>query len=112
MSEVISFRLDPKNPREANALRLLQQRINQGYTYRQIITDALLNHDCSQRDLLIMSTTSSDILNQLRELNELLKNVSHEKTIKFDRDCQENSLNEKLIQSIHKVAQPGMKYTC
>src|SRR5688500_18656684 len=42
MSEVISFRLDPKNPREAEALRVLACRQEQGYSVRHILTEALL----------------------------------------------------------------------
>lgn len=41
-SEVISVRLHPDNPREREALQAFRQWQQQGYTPREIITDAIL----------------------------------------------------------------------
>ncbi len=45
MSKVISFRLDKANPREAQALNILDTWIGQGYSLRFIFTKALLDID-------------------------------------------------------------------
>jgi len=42
MSEVISFRLDNANPREAQALEVLNAWIEKGFSTRFILTTALL----------------------------------------------------------------------
>ena len=42
MSEVISFRLNPENPREAQALEILRAKKSEGFSSRQVLTDALI----------------------------------------------------------------------
>ena len=42
MSEVISFRLDPDNPREAQALKILRTKQAEGFSSRRVLTDALI----------------------------------------------------------------------
>jgi hypothetical protein len=41
MSEVISFRLDPQNPREAKALKVIHSWQQEGFSTRQILVEAL-----------------------------------------------------------------------
>lgn len=41
MSEVISFRLDPQNPREAKALKVIHSWRQEGFSTRQILVEAL-----------------------------------------------------------------------
>jgi len=45
MSEVISFRLDKENLREAKALMILHEWRKNGYSLRQTITEALVSLD-------------------------------------------------------------------
>ena len=49
MSEVISFRLNKDNPREARALMVLKGWQEQGHNIRYIITEALVNLDFLQQ---------------------------------------------------------------
>lgn len=42
MSEVISFRLNPENPREAQALEILRTKQSEGFSSRRVLTDALI----------------------------------------------------------------------
>ncbi|MCU0485171.1 MAG: hypothetical protein MUC85_03575 [Anaerolineales bacterium] len=42
MSQVISFRLDENNPREAQAQQVLQTRASRGYSLRHTRVEALL----------------------------------------------------------------------
>ena len=43
MSKVYSFRLDDKNPREVQAMEVIETRVSQGYSLRQVIVDVLLS---------------------------------------------------------------------
>ena len=67
MSEVISFRLDKGNLREAKALLILQEWRTKGYSVRQTITKALVSLDQNGH------RTGSSI----NELNEALSQVNH-----------------------------------
>ena len=51
MSEVISFRLDNANPREAQALEVLNAWIEKGFSTRFILTTALLELEHHGSDL-------------------------------------------------------------
>jgi hypothetical protein len=42
MSVVIGFRLNPDNPREAQALEILRTKQAEGYSYRRVLTDELI----------------------------------------------------------------------
>ena len=42
MSKVISFRLNPDNPREAQALEILRTKQAEGFSSRRVLTDALI----------------------------------------------------------------------
>jgi len=48
MSEVISFRLNRENPREALALEVLKNRFRKGFSVRYVLTEALLKLDESE----------------------------------------------------------------
>ena len=49
-SRQIGFRLDPDNPREAQALAVLEQGRAAGYKARHILTEALLALETSAQD--------------------------------------------------------------
>jgi len=44
MSKVFSFRLDANNPREAQARKVIEAWVSQGYSLRNILTDALIRY--------------------------------------------------------------------
>jgi hypothetical protein len=50
MSKVYSFRLDSENPREALAMDVINTWVSQGYSLRQILTDALINYQDKGND--------------------------------------------------------------
>jgi len=71
MSKVISFRLNPDNPRDAKALAVLQNWLSQGFSTRYTITEALLELDSTNA-----KATDKEALRDLsQQLKELLKNI-------------------------------------
>ena len=79
MSEVISFRLDKDNPREAIAWRVLQTRIAKGHNIRHIITEALIKLDQSEQ---VSTPPTLDELNEtLCQVNRFLKHIERTKLL-------------------------------
>ena len=111
MSEVISFRLDKDNPREAKALQVLQDWCTRGYPLRLILTEALLKLDGMESDLMADG--------MLQELSEKLSLVSQQ----LDKMANSNGppmesqnvisergrLADHFVASMKKGAKPGLK---
>lgn len=76
MSEVISFRQNKDNPREAKALEILKARSAVGYKIRHIITDALLKLDDHRKSpsTIVALDELNDTLIQVNQLLEQLEN--------------------------------------
>jgi hypothetical protein len=74
MSKVYSFRLDDKNPREAQAREVINAWIVKGYSLRHIVTEALkkLNESNDSLDKV------GHLMVQLREIIERSSNINGE----------------------------------
>ena len=48
MSKVCSFRLDSDNPREAQAIEVIDNWVSQGYSLRNLLTEALIKRGINQ----------------------------------------------------------------
>jgi hypothetical protein len=68
MSRIFSFRLDPTNPREAEAIIIIQNRLSQGFSTRQTITEALLRINFTNSG----ATDSEALRNLSQQIKELL----------------------------------------
>ena len=107
MSEVISFRLDKNNLREAKALLILQEWRTKGYSIRRILTDALLKLDESHfgapsLQIIELNDKFDQLLNQLT--------IGHPTQIINHQDKAQNpELADHFIASIRKAARTGMK---
>ncbi len=108
MSEVISFRLDPNNPREAEAMRVLTHCQEQGYSVRHILTEALLNFERMEADsnakgqleqILMLMHQITDQLHHLQE--------SGSKLSELPRGPQA-ALSEAFVLSVKSAAKPGI----
>ena len=107
MSVVISFRLDPENPREAQALDILNTKQSDGFSRRRILTDALIG--------MVAPTRQSDLLS-MDEFNQALEQVSgllerlnggiqpQNQPVR----AQASGLNENFINSVRVAARPGI----
>lgn len=107
MSKVISFRLNPDNPRDAKALSVLQAWSSQGFSTRHTLTEALL---------LVDSTNSNEadnrVLNDLsQQIKELLDNIGSDITLSKPKDewSSKENLSDGFVDSILKAAKPGLK---
>jgi hypothetical protein len=111
MSEVISFRLDATNPREARALEIMNAWVVQGYSARFILTNALiaLNPPGSEP---IKNEDGRDmelVLNQIGLLLEILKARETNLGIRQDPDGEPSILQENFLASIRQAVKPGIK---
>ena len=66
MSEVISFRLDKNNPRDAQAKAVLKAWVDKGYSVRHVLTEVLLAYHGSYRDMDIHEFSSK--LDQIKTM--------------------------------------------
>jgi hypothetical protein len=107
MSKVISFRLNPENPREAKALTILDDWLSQGFSSRHTITEALLTLDTRKPQ-----TPDKEILNNLahkiEELLERVETVSSHKIMK-EYISSEKELSDGFVTSVLRGAKPGLK---
>ena len=109
MSKVISFRLNPDNPREAEALAILQDWLAQGFSTRHTLTQALLNLD-SAKSRATENGALNDLSNQIKELLENIEMGLSRKMPNNDLSSKEN-LSDEFVTSILKAIKPGLKPT-
>ncbi len=107
MSKIISFRLNPNNPREAGALSILQDWLAQGFSTRHTMTEALLKMDIenSQKS---DSESLSILSQQIHELLDSIK-VGSSSVIHDDTLSSNEKLAHGFVSSIRKAARPGLR---
>lgn len=66
MSKVYSFRLDADNPREAQAMEVIDTWVSQGYSLRYILTEALIKNGNVQEN-------SKQLVETIDRLSELVQ---------------------------------------
>ena len=98
MSEVISFRLDKDNPREAQARAVLKAWVDKGYGIRYVLTEALLAYQNSQRDVDIRELSM-----KLEEISNLLR----QNGTPSKQEDSNNMLSDSFMASIRKTAKSG-----
>ena len=104
MSKVISFRLNPENPREAEALTILESWISQGFSTRHTLTEALLMLD-SRNSRPLDNEAFKDLSHQIKELILRVEMSS----IQNIETMPKPSLSDGFVSSIVKAAKPGLR---
>ena len=107
MSEVISFRLNPENPREAQALEILRIKKSEGFSSRQILTDALIGVVTDKEELKIIEFNTA--LEQVQGLIESLKSNNHDQSQSTSPQSRVGALNDNFLNSVKIAVKPGMK---
>jgi len=107
MSEVISFRLNPKNPREAEALSILLDWSSQGFSTRHTITEALLIL-ASKKCETIDNRMLADLSCQIKHLIENIE-VGPFPELRDDDISSKEKLSDNFVTSILKAAKPGLR---
>ena len=106
MSKVISFRLSPDNPREAEALSILHDWISQGFSTRHTITEAILMLGSGK----LQPPDNDTIINLSHHIQELLARVEKGSTHKIGNEdaLLKQELSDGFVASIILTAKPGL----
>jgi hypothetical protein len=110
MSKVISFRLDPNNPREAQALGVLLAKREDGYSTRDVLTDALIEFGGHLDQDTVLST--GEIRDTLEQVIQLLQRVGEEQLGEAHPQMDKSlflPLNDDFLSSVRQAAKPGTK---
>ncbi len=111
MSEVISFRLDPDNPREVSAILVLQTWKDKGFSIRQIMAEALLKLETNNNNESDQSL--SDLFRKLEEISVQLEGIIRHSPsiIEAKRESSDEGLSHQFVQSIKFSVLPGLRST-
>lgn len=110
MSEVISFRVDENNPREKLALKILKQRINQGFSIRQIIIDSLVSSE-ERTEPAESGNEMKAIMNSIERLANLFSKAfvtQTQQNVPIENQ-EEMELPNSFLSSIKSVIKPGIQ---
>ena len=100
MSKVFSFRLSGDNPREIKAREMIETRISQGYSLRQILTDALIADGSNQKE----TNGLNKYIDRLSNLIQVLENGG-ESNKKNENDSM---LSPSFVKSVKISAKQGI----
>ena len=111
MSEVISFRLDRENPREAQALAVLTKGQEAGYSLRHILTEALLALEAAAEDEQAVTVTLNQMTRMLAEMQAVLE-ATQNKGFSAGRieesKPEQDAFSESFLLSVKNAAKPGL----
>jgi len=102
MSKVFRFRLDENNPREAQAMRVIDAWIEEGYSLRQLLVDVLVTYKNE-------SGHKPDTEALLEKIMSLLVTISDGKKSILNGNVRDDKLSQKFVGAISKSAKDGMK---
>jgi hypothetical protein len=110
MSKVISFRLSRSNPREAQALDILNRKIKDGYSLRYVITEGLLA--LSNRTTANTENEGVLIQSKLQSILDLLKRGDLQKSESFFKqnlEANTDLLTDQFMTSLKHEVKRGLK---
>jgi hypothetical protein len=99
MSEVISFRLDKDNPREAQARAVLKTWVDKGYSVRHVLTEAMLAFGSTKDNVGI-----DDLSYKLDQISNMLQ----KNDTPSNPEDSFNILSDNFMASIRNAAKPGV----
>ena len=110
MSEVVSFRLDAANPREAQAREVLRSWYAQGYSVRHILTEALLRLDEESEQATELSLVDlNQTLGRVSQLLEQMQNGHYTAVASATTEQSQEVLSDAFVASVKNTARPGLK---
>jgi hypothetical protein len=107
MSEVISFRLDDKNPREAQAREVLNAWVEMGYSVRSVLTESLLRLD--REEMEIQSNRMDNIAETVDRLSSLIEKLEGRLEPNQTEPPTKPALNPSFVSSIKMAAKPSLR---
>ncbi len=111
MSEVISFRLDRNNPREAQALDVLKKGQEAGYSLRHILTEALLALEAAAEEEQAVVVAISEVVGRLAQVQSVLEHIQHIGLSPVQPQAgkpEQEILAESFVLSVKSAAKPGL----
>jgi hypothetical protein len=96
MSKVYSFRLDTKNPREAQARKVIETWVSNGYSLRNMIVETLLSNNKPDYE-------HKEIYNLLEQIRKLIS--SQDKNLQPSTTT--NTLPGSFVDSVKKSIRDG-----
>jgi hypothetical protein len=111
MSEVISFRLDRNNPREAQALGVLKKGHEAGYSLRHVLTEALLALEASAEEEQAVAQALLEVAGRLEQIQSALEQFRHMKLPPSQPQSgmpEQAVLAESFVLSVKSAAKPGL----
>jgi hypothetical protein len=111
MSEVISFRLDRNNPREAQALGVLKKGQEAGYSLRHVLTEALLALEASAEEEQAVAQALLEVAGRLEQIQSALEQLRYMNPVpaKPQNNRPEQAvLAESFVLSVKSAAKPGL----
>jgi len=97
MSKVYSFRLDDDNPREAQAREVIEDWVEEGYSLRHVVVEALLTYKKEEVEL--------DKLNSILEhMKNLILSLDKQPT----PHPSEIALSNSFLDSVKQAARLGL----
>lgn len=106
MSKVISFRLNPDNPREQKALEILMSWSSKGFRIRHTLTEALLNFDSINSE----TTANGTLMDLSQQIMELLENVEIRSLPELPKKVSSKAkLSDRFVSSIIQTSKPGLR---
>jgi hypothetical protein len=109
MSEVISFRLDKENIREAKALMILQVWRTNGYSIRQAITEALVSLSWNGHKSGSSFDELNEALSQVNHLRMRLESCESPITNNKGKRNPNSDLSTSFVASVKNSAKVGLK---
>lgn len=106
MSEVISFRLNPDNPREAQALEILRTKQAEGFSSRRVLTDALIGMEVEKGDVFSIKEFNAT----LEQVSGLLERLNEDNLDPIQSmPIQVSALNDNFLSSVKIAVKSGLK---
>lgn len=102
MSKVFSFRLHEDNPREAQAEKIIEAWISQGYSLRHILTNALIQYGNNGNPI-------EEITGLIEQLKDLLKPTANRQPVEDNLVADKTQLSSHFIDAIKKSVRSGEK---
>jgi len=109
MSIVISFRLDPDNPREAMALEILRAEQAKGFSSRRILADALISLD--DKKGMSQALSVEEFNNALEQMAKLLEKINFDNLDIANHETvgsKPPKLGDRFLQSVKVAVKPGI----
>ena len=111
MSKVISFRLDPDNPRDAMALEILWAEQAKGFSSRRILADALIALEGKTGMSQVLSV--EEFNTALEQITRLLENINFDYPVNANHEhvgSQTHELHDHFLQSVKVAVKPGINF--